>query len=67
MLTRKKCFAVLLLLYFFSISAYAQGGFVHTSGVNLVDAGGHVLMLRGTNFGNWLEPEGYMFHFEGGA
>jgi len=67
MLTRKKCFAVLLLLFFFSISAYAQGGFVHTSGVNLVDAGGHVLMLRGTNFGNWLEPEGYMFHFEGGA
>ncbi len=23
-------------------------------------------MLRGTNIGNWLEPEGYMFHFDGG-
>ncbi len=26
-------------------------------------ATGHPLMLRGTNLGNWLEPEGYMFHF----
>ena len=24
-------------------------------------------MLRGTNLGNWLEPEGYMFHFGDGA
>ena len=23
-------------------------------------------MLRGTNLGNWLVREGYMFHFEGG-
>jgi endoglucanase len=43
----------------------AQRGFVHTKGSELVDAKGQPLMLRGTNLGNWLEPEGYMFHFEG--
>jgi aryl-phospho-beta-D-glucosidase BglC (GH1 family) len=32
----------------------------------LVDAGGHPLMLRGINLGNWFEPEGYMFHFKDG-
>jgi hypothetical protein len=42
----------------------AQRGFVHTKGSDLVDAEGQPLMLRGTNVGNWLEPEGYMFHFE---
>jgi aryl-phospho-beta-D-glucosidase BglC (GH1 family) len=44
----------------------AQRGFVHTKGPELVDAKGQPLMLRGTNLGNWLEPEGYMFHFDGG-
>ena len=28
-----------------------------------MDGAGRPLMLRGTNLGNWLEPEGYMFHF----
>jgi endoglucanase len=41
-------------------------GFVHTQGSELVDGSGHTLMLRGTNLGNWLEPEGYMFLFEDG-
>jgi endoglucanase len=45
---------------------FAQHGFVHTSGANVVDGSGKPLMLRGTNIGNWLEPEGYMFHFDGG-
>jgi endoglucanase len=41
---------------------HAQTGFVHTQGAELVDSAGKPLMLRGTNLGNWLEPEGYMFH-----
>src|SRR5579875_958512 len=45
---------------------YAQRGFVHTHGPDLVDAQGKPLLLRGTNLGNWFEPEGYMFHFDGG-
>lgn len=44
----------------------AQSGFVHTSGTTLVDGSGKPLMLRGINLGNWLEPEGYMFHLDGG-
>jgi endoglucanase len=47
-------------------SLFAQHGFVHTFGANVVDGDGKPLMLRGTNIGNWLEPEGYMFHFDGG-
>ncbi|HZU09121.1 MAG TPA: cellulase family glycosylhydrolase [Pseudacidobacterium sp.] len=45
---------------------YAQRGFVHTKGTELVDDQGRPLMLRGINLGNWFEPEGYMFHFDGG-
>jgi endoglucanase len=46
---------------------HGQTGFVHTQGAELLDESGKPLMLRGTNLGNWLEPEGYMFHFEDGA
>src|SRR4051794_34748243 len=55
--------AVLLLA---AASASGQGGFVHTSGTEIVDGLGKPLMLRGINLGNWFEVEGYMFHFEGG-
>ncbi len=41
---------------------FAQTRFVHSSGTDLVDGSGKPLMLRGTNLGNWFEPEGYMFH-----
>jgi endoglucanase len=44
----------------------AESGFVHTQGGQLVDGQGRVLMLRGTNLGNWLVQEGYMFHFDNG-
>lgn len=44
----------------------AQTGFVHAEGKFLVDGSGHKLILRGTNLGNWLEPEGYMFRFDKG-
>jgi endoglucanase len=37
--------------------------FVHTRGTELVDGRGQTLLLRGTNLGNWMEPEGYMFLF----
>ncbi len=47
-------------------STVAQSRFVHTQGKQLVDASGSRLILRGTNLGNWMVPEGYMFHFKGG-
>ena len=46
---------------------WAQTGFVHASGKDLVDGSGKPLLLRGTNLGNWFEPEGYMFHLGDGA
>ena len=45
----------------------AQSAFVHTEGKSLVTPDGKKLLLRGTNLGNWLEPEGYMFQFDNGA
>lgn len=35
--------------------------FIKTKGTKLVDANGNSLILKGTNLGNWLVPEGYMF------
>ncbi len=40
--------------------------FVRAEGRELVAPSGEKLLLRGINLGNWLEPEGYMFLFEGG-
>ncbi len=63
--------AALLVLLLFALSGHtethgARSRFVHAEGKFLVDAGGHKLLLRGTNLGNWLVQEGYMFHFDGG-
>ena len=60
-------FGVLFLLALIAVPTVAiaqEHGFVHTDGTRLVDGQGHALMLRGTNLGNWLVQEGYMFHFD---
>lgn len=44
----------------------AKPRFVHTDGKYIVAPGGEKLLLRGINLGNWLVPEGYMFHFDKG-
>jgi hypothetical protein len=44
----------------------AQSRFVHTEGQNLVAPDGKPLLLRGTNLGNWLVQEGYMFGLKDG-
>ena len=53
---------ILLISLLITPALFSQIGFVHTSGAELVDASGKLLLLRGTNLGNWFEPEGYMFH-----
>ncbi len=59
--------ALILLLVSVPLVATAQQhGFVHADGTRLVDGDGHPLMLRGTNLGNWLVQEGYMFHLDQG-
>lgn len=41
----------------------AKGDFVTVDGKNLVKPNGERLYIQGTNLGNWLNPEGYMFGF----
>ncbi len=38
--------------------------FIKTKGTKLVDEKGNEIFLKGTNLGNWLVPEGYMFKME---
>ena len=39
--------------------------FVTTKGPDFVAPNGQVLQLKGTNLGNWMVPEGYMWHLKG--
>ena len=38
-----------------------QVSFMKTQGSQIIDHNGEPIILRGTNLGNWLVPEGYMF------
>jgi endoglucanase len=49
-----------------SLFAKQSPEFVSAQGKELIGPDGKPLFLRGINLGNWLEPEGYMFLFEGG-
>lgn len=46
-----------------TLAVSATGRFVRVEGENLVRADGSRLYITGTNLGNWLNPEGYMFGF----
>jgi aryl-phospho-beta-D-glucosidase BglC (GH1 family) len=50
------------------LALLAQGfaQFAHTDHKQIVDPAGKPLLVRATNLGNWLVPEGYMWLFEGG-
>lgn len=41
----------------------APEAFVRVSGQDLIQPDGSKLFIKGTNLGNWLNPEGYMFGF----
>src|ERR1700761_1254043 len=38
--------------------------FISVRGKEIVDANGKPFLMKGTNLGNWLVPEGYMFKFK---
>ena len=46
-----------------SNTAYAQNGFLKVKGKDIVKPDGSKFFIKGTNLGNWLNPEGYMFGF----
>jgi len=50
------------------LAMIAQGSaqFAHTDHKQIVDAAGKPLLIRATNLGNWMVPEGYMWLFQGG-
>src|SRR6476661_6146791 len=46
-------------------STQAQGSrFMHTRGKEIIGTNDKPFLIRGTNLGNWLVPEGYMFKFK---
>ena len=59
-----------VLIYLFVIffcfvpGAEAKNRFIHVEGQSLVQFDGTKFLIRGTNLGNWLNPEGYMFGFQ---
>ena len=53
-----------LAMWMSAVSAWGQ--FVHTRGTDVVDGAGQPIRLKGTNLGNWMVPEGYMWRFNGG-
>lgn len=58
-----KALASLALLAITSLTASATDGFVTVDGQNLTTPEEKTLYIQGTNLGNWLNPEGYMFGF----
>ena len=61
---------LLLASYLFLLTACTAGsgqknetGFVTIQGHDLIKPNGEKLYIQGTNLGNWLNPEGYMFGF----
>lgn len=59
----KKSFIFLAIFFCISSSLVAQRFFT-TKGKQIIDLNGKQFQIKGTNLGNWLVPEGYMFGFE---
>src|SRR5712691_7707069 len=57
---------LLLPLLLLAWTSQGSGQFAHTDHKQIVDAAGKPLLLRATNLGNWMVPEGYMWLFQGG-
>ena len=47
-------------------AAQGRAQFAHTEHKQIVDVAGKPLLVRATNLGNWMVPEGYMWQFDGG-
>jgi aryl-phospho-beta-D-glucosidase BglC (GH1 family) len=55
----------LILLLFIPAAINAQQGkFISVSGKEIIGPDKKPFLIRGTNLGNWLVPEGYMFKFK---
>ncbi|SEG67144.1 Cellulase (glycosyl hydrolase family 5) [Bryocella elongata] len=61
-----RCLSLALALFASASTSAVHAQFVHTQGAEVLDGSNQPLHLKGTNLGNWLVPEGYMWHFDGG-
>ena len=61
----KKLLSIFALIIIGVITSTAAEGknFLRVQGHDIVDASGTKFYIKGTNTGNWLNPEGYMFGF----
>ena len=59
--TKMKRHLTILVVLFLVLALPAKNRFVKVDGPNLVKPNGERLLIQGTNLGNWLNPEGYMF------
>ena len=58
---RDSLLVILSLIVALGLHAKPQGNFVRVEGHDLIQPNGEKLYIQGTNLGNWLNPEGYMF------
>ncbi|HTI57653.1 glycoside hydrolase family 5 protein [Mucilaginibacter sp.] len=61
---KKSILAVVFFALLLSFWAKAQPGFITVKGKDVIGLDGKPFIMRGTNLGNWLIPEGYMFKFD---
>src|SRR3569833_3444614 len=61
---KKNILAVVFFTLLLPFSLQAQSGFITVKGKEVIGADGKPFIMRGTNLGNWLVPEGYMFKFD---
>lgn len=59
----KKYCSLWLIVILFTHVLQAQQKFISTRGKEIIGTDGKPFLIRGTNLGNWLVPEGYMFKF----
>ena len=51
-------------LFIIIFNHYGQAQFISVKGDQIISPDGRNFLIRGTNLGNWLVPEGYMFKFK---
>lgn len=61
---KKNILAVVLFALLLPFCIKAQPGFITVKGKDVIGPDGKPFIMRGTNLGNWLIPEGYMFKFD---
>jgi len=60
---KKYLFIIMALLAIIPVVSNAQSKFISVKGKEIIGTDGRPFLMKGTNAGNWLIPEGYMFKF----